>query len=105
MSKKQKRNTYQGARHSTRTSTPAVTPPSTSERPTQSPARPNYSTSTRTTGSTRGMGSSLGIGSRRFMPAPEFKPDYSYVIRDLKRIGILAGSFFGILIVLSFILK
>jgi len=105
MSKKQKRNTYQGARHSTRTSAPAVTPPSTSVRPTQSPARPTYSTSTRTTGSTRSMGSSSGIGSRRFMPVPEFKPDYSYVIRDLKRIGILAGSFFGILIVLSFILK
>ncbi len=51
------------------------------------------------------MGSPSGIGSRRFMPAPEFKPDYGYVIRDLKRIGILAGSFFAILIVLSFILK
>jgi hypothetical protein len=33
-----------------------------------------------------------------------FNPDYSYVIKDLKRIGILAGIFFGILIVLSFIL-
>ena len=33
-----------------------------------------------------------------------FNPDYSYVIKDLKRIGILAGVFFGILIVLSFIL-
>jgi hypothetical protein len=35
----------------------------------------------------------------------EFKPDYSYVISDLKRIGILAGSFFVILIVLSFFLR
>ncbi len=34
----------------------------------------------------------------------KFNPDYSYVIKDLKRIGILAGVFFGILIVLSFIL-
>jgi hypothetical protein len=33
-----------------------------------------------------------------------FNPDYSYVIKDLKRIGILAGVFFGILIILSFIL-
>lgn len=33
-----------------------------------------------------------------------FNPDYSYVIKDLKRIGILASIFFGILIVLSFIL-
>ncbi len=35
----------------------------------------------------------------------EFNPDYSYVIKDLKRIGILAGSFFLVLIALSFILK
>ena len=34
----------------------------------------------------------------------EFNPDYSYVIKDLKRIGMLAGIFFIILIVLSFIL-
>lgn len=33
-----------------------------------------------------------------------FNPDYSYVIKDLRRIGVLAGTFFGILIVLSFIL-
>lgn len=35
----------------------------------------------------------------------EFNPDYTHVKRDLTRIGILAGSFFGILIVLSFFLK
>ncbi|MDT8897574.1 MAG: hypothetical protein ACPLUL_03885 [Thermanaerothrix sp.] len=35
----------------------------------------------------------------------EFNPDYSYVIRDLKRIGTLAGTFFVILIILSFILR
>jgi hypothetical protein len=35
----------------------------------------------------------------------EFNPDYSDVKRDLKRIGILASSFFVILIALSFILK
>lgn len=35
----------------------------------------------------------------------EFNPDYTYVIKDLKRIGTLAGSFFVILIVLSFFLK
>lgn len=32
----------------------------------------------------------------------EFNPDYSYVVKDLKRIGLLAGTFFVILIVLSF---
>jgi hypothetical protein len=34
----------------------------------------------------------------------EFRPDYSAVIKDLKRIGILAGSFFVLLIALSFII-
>ncbi len=42
--------------------------------------------------------------SRRITPVSEFKPDYSHVISDLKRIGILAASFFGVLIVLSFVL-
>lgn len=42
---------------------------------------------------------------RRVAPVAEFKPDYSRVITDLKRIGILAGSFFAILIVLSFFLR
>jgi hypothetical protein len=35
----------------------------------------------------------------------EFNPDYSYVMKDLKRIGTLAGTFFIILIVLSFIIR
>lgn len=35
----------------------------------------------------------------------DFNPDYSHVIKDLKRIGILAGSLIGLLIILSFILK
>ncbi len=35
----------------------------------------------------------------------EFKPDYTYVKQDLKRIGILAGSFFVVLVVLSFFLR
>ena len=34
----------------------------------------------------------------------EFNPDYSLVIKDLKRIGILAGTFFVILVALSFII-
>ncbi len=41
-------------------------------------------------------------------PAParqEFNPDYTHVKRDLTRIGILAGSFFASLIVLSFFLR
>jgi hypothetical protein len=46
--------------------------------------------------------------SRRATATPavvEFNPDYSEVKRELKRIGILAGSFFAILIVLSFFLR
>jgi hypothetical protein len=35
----------------------------------------------------------------------EFNPDYAPVIMDLKRIGVLAGTFFVILIALSFFLK
>ncbi len=39
-------------------------------------------------------------------PRPtEFNPDYTYIKRDLGRIGILAGTFFVILVVLSFFLK
>ena len=34
----------------------------------------------------------------------EYKPDYSIVASDLKRIGILAGSCFAIIIALSFFL-
>ncbi|MBN2046891.1 MAG: hypothetical protein JW750_03510 [Anaerolineaceae bacterium] len=35
----------------------------------------------------------------------EFNPDYTYVRQDLKRIAILAGSFFVILLTLSFIIQ
>jgi hypothetical protein len=35
----------------------------------------------------------------------EFNPDYSYVVRDLKKIAIMAGSFIVVLVALSFILK
>ncbi|MGQ9832198.1 MAG: hypothetical protein ACUVRJ_00120 [Candidatus Villigracilaceae bacterium] len=31
----------------------------------------------------------------------EFNPDYSHVKRDLRRIGVLAGTFFIILVVIS----
>jgi len=35
----------------------------------------------------------------------DFNPDYTDVKRDLRRIGILASTFFVVLIALSFILK
>jgi hypothetical protein len=45
-------------------------------------------------------------------PAPQrprdragFNPDYSYVVKDLKRIALLAGSLIGLLILLSLFLR
>jgi hypothetical protein len=35
----------------------------------------------------------------------EFKPDYTHVITDLKKIGILAASFITVLVVISFFLR
>jgi len=35
----------------------------------------------------------------------EFNPDYSFVRKDLKRIGTLAGIFLTVLVVLSFFLR
>lgn len=35
----------------------------------------------------------------------EFNPDYTYVKRDLTRIGTLAGFFIVVLVALSFFLK
>jgi hypothetical protein len=54
--------------------------------------------------------SKRGLSSSGMVPGSipgktEFNPDYTYVKRDLKRIGILAGSFFAILIILSFFLQ
>jgi hypothetical protein len=34
-----------------------------------------------------------------------FNPDYSYVIKDLRRIGLLAGTFISILVILTFFLR
>jgi hypothetical protein len=34
-----------------------------------------------------------------------FSEEYRYVIADLKRIGILAGTMMGLLVVLSFIIR
>lgn len=42
---------------------------------------------------------------RKGIGVVEFNPDYSHQLGDLKRIGVLAGSFFVILVVLSFFLR
>ncbi len=33
-----------------------------------------------------------------------FNPDYHFVIKDIRRVGVLAGSFIIVLVVLSFFL-
>ena len=43
-------------------------------------------------------------GIQRGSVSAEFNPDYSTIKKELKQIGILAGSFFAILIALSFVL-
>ena len=35
----------------------------------------------------------------------DFNPDYTYVLEDLKRIAMLAGTFIAVLIILSFFLR
>lgn len=45
---------------------------------------------------------SSGSSSRSF--ATDFNPDYSQTIKDLKRIALLAGIFFTVLIVLAFVI-
>ena len=44
-------------------------------------------------------------GTSRATYTQEFNPDYTYVKHDLRQIGIMAGSFFVILVVLSFFLR
>jgi len=78
MSKRQKRRVSKGSR-------PAITPPAI--RSNQPAAASSWSP------------------QRGLNQAAEFNPDYSAVKKDLKRIGILAGSFFVILIALTFILR
>ena len=43
--------------------------------------------------------------ARRAATAEEFNPDYSQTIKDLKRIGVLASSFFIILVTLAIFLR
>lgn len=50
-------------------------------------------------------GSRYQVSSSRTPATAEFNPDYSHVKSDLKRIGILAGSFITILVALSFFLR
>ncbi len=51
------------------------------------------------------LSAAAGLPASPAAPRPsDFNPDYTYVIHDLRRIAVLAGSFLAILIILSFIL-
>jgi hypothetical protein len=54
-------------------------------------------------------GRRAGSGKARRAPrrysSTDFDPDYTHVIQDLRRIGLLASSFLVILVVLSFFLN
>ena len=52
----------------------------------------------------RKVSSAIKVGSKgtRVAASDEFNPDYSDIKRELKRIGLLAGSFITLLVILSF---
>jgi hypothetical protein len=65
----------------------------------QSRAGNSAATSPQPSGTTSNRAVSASPGSE------PFNPDYSYVRKDLRRIGILAGVFLSILVFLSFFLR
>lgn len=67
----------------------------------------SVSSATRTAPETASNGSRPAytpMAANRVSYSQEFNPDYSVVISDLKRIGIMAGSGIVVLVVLSFFL-
>ena len=66
-------------------------------------ATPSTTSSTTPTMTTSAFAPGLMTASRT--SDAEFKPDYSATLKDLKRIGMLAGSFFIVLVILSFFLR
>jgi len=45
------------------------------------------------------------VASRSTIKSSEFAPDYTFIKKDLVRIGVMAAGFFVILIVASFFLN
>jgi hypothetical protein len=85
MAKKQKRNVSQSARISAA--------PSSSSTVSARPATGRLPVSGRP-----------AAGGLRPSSVVDFNPDYTYAKQDLKRVGVLAASFIGALIVLYFVL-
>ena len=46
-----------------------------------------------------------GLSSRRVAKPEELKAEYAYVLRDLRNLGIIAGSLFGLIIVAALIIS
>ncbi len=46
----------------------------------------------------------LPVAERRSAQTQSFNPDYTYVIQNLKKIGVMAVCFIAVLVALSFIL-
>lgn len=63
------------------------------------------SRSTSVSSSTAAKSAPTFAGIQRGAVNVEFNPDYSTIKQELKRVGILAGSFLALLIVLSFFIK
>jgi hypothetical protein len=49
--------------------------------------------------------SQVVVESNKTSQDENFNPDYSLTIKDLRRIGVLAGTFFAVLIALTFFLR
>lgn len=46
-----------------------------------------------------------GMSTRRVAKPEELKAEYAYVLRDLRNLGIIAGSLFGLIIVAAVIIS
>ena len=68
-------------------------------------SRANRKTQRRPSPASKVVGEVRRADGSRSLGGGEFKPDYSFVIKDLKRIGLLAGGLILGLIVLSFFLN
>ena len=69
------------------------------------PATPAAAASTAANKATSPIAANKAASTTRASFTQEFNPDYSIVVNDLKRIGVMAGSFLVILVVLSFFLR
>ena len=75
-----------------------------SPRPSTTPSSASSTAAPRTPLAARPTGGRLPVSGLRPTASADFNPDYTYAKQDLKRVGVMAASFIGALIVLYFIL-